>query len=136
MISVLCRWASGSLAVGLALSLAPASARSQEYTRFAVDSVVDSTFRFTLGGQRWVVPGQRGIAVDPRRRDALIARFRVLRVVRDTATALVTGQTARISTDLAALIERPQIPFYRRGLFWAGTIAGASVGAIIGARAH
>lgn len=111
-------------------------ARGQQYSRFAVDSVVDSTFRFTLGGQRWVLPGQRGIAVDPRRRDALIARFRVLRVVSDTATALVTGQTARISTDLAALIERPQAPFYRNALFWAGTIMGATIGAIIGARGH
>ncbi|MBA3558537.1 MAG: hypothetical protein H0W30_08065, partial [Gemmatimonadaceae bacterium] len=70
--------------------------------RFQVAGVGDSTFTFLLGKMRWVREGQRGLAVDPRRNDGLVARFRVLRVTEGEATALVTGKTMELSREHVA----------------------------------
>src|SRR5918912_4157792 len=97
--------------------------------RFPITAVGDSTFSFDVARNPWVKKGLRGIAVDPQRRDALVARFKVLSVDRGTATALVTGQTTRLSTDHAVLIEREPPPFYHRSSFWLGVLLGGAVGA-------
>lgn len=98
--------------------------------RFVVSEVGDSTLSFPLGRYVWVEKGMRGIAVDPRQRDVLVARFEVISVTPSTATALVTGQTMRVTTDHVVLIDRPPIPFYRRRTFWAGTILGIATGVV------
>jgi hypothetical protein len=107
----------------------PAGARAQAgYARFDVASVSDSTFTFTTVGASWVARGQVGLAVDPSHADELIARFRVASVARDTATAIVTGQTARLTTSHVALLAQPKPPFYRQRWFWIGALAGGVIG--------
>ncbi|HEU4640950.1 MAG TPA: hypothetical protein VFS44_00755 [Gemmatimonadaceae bacterium] len=123
-----------SIVAALLLALAgarPARAQESAY-RFEIAKVGDSTFTFTCPAAThgWVKPGMVGIAVDPERRDALVARFRILRVRDGNATALVTGATTRVSDRHVALLERPAPPFYRRGSFWLGTVLGAAVGAL------
>jgi uncharacterized membrane protein YoaK (UPF0700 family) len=72
--------------------------------------------------------GAAGTAIDPRRRDELVARFRVLGVREGSATALVTGQTTAITTDHVATMEEPRRPWYRHRTFWSGLILGAALG--------
>ncbi|HEU4628691.1 MAG TPA: hypothetical protein VFS08_03070 [Gemmatimonadaceae bacterium] len=119
------------LAIVTAL-LAAAPAAAQTHTqRFLIDSVGDSTFVFRIGADDdWVRRGSSGIAVDPRRRDALVARFRVLSVGDRQATALVTGQTTFVTTDHVALLEEPPRSFFRQGAFWAGAFLGGVLGAL------
>jgi hypothetical protein len=108
--------------------------------RFEIAAVGDSTLVLAAPSATWVRPGKRGIAVDPRRRDVLVARFEVLRRSADSVTALVTGQTQRITTDHVALLERPadtvivreSVVVRRRGTFWIGALTGAVVGAAAG----
>ncbi len=114
-----------------AVSAAPAEAQ-QRTARFFVDSVADSTFVFRVGDASWIRPGQSGIAVDPRQRDALVARFRVVEVTRERATALVTGQTTFLTGDHVVLVEEPRLPFWRRSLFWKGSLVGLVIGAAAG----
>lgn len=109
---------------------APASSAQQGAYRFGITSSGDSTFAFPLARNDWVKKGMRGIAVDPARHDALIARFVVTRVASDSAVALVTGQTTRVTTDLVALLERPAKPWYLRPTFWLGGVFGAIVGIV------
>jgi hypothetical protein len=119
--------------LGAALaSAAPLTAQEQPPHRFEIEVTSDSTFAFVAGSQRWVKRGMRGIAVDPRRRDALVARFEVLSVEQGRASALVTGQTARLEQDYVALLQRPGMPWYKRSAFWAGTVLGAVLGAVLG----
>lgn len=99
--------------------------------RFEITRVADSTFDFAIVGQRWVRVGTVGIAVDPRRRDALVARFLVSRVEGDTAEAVVTGQTTRVTDAHVALLDRPRVGPARRPSFWAGFFGGAALGAAI-----
>ncbi len=115
----------------VAISAAPAEAQ-QRTARFFVDSVADSTFVFRVGNANWIRPGQSGIAVDPRQRDALVARFRVVEVTRDRATALVTGQTTFLTGDHVVLVEEPRRPFWRRDLFWKGSLVGLVLGVAAG----
>lgn len=111
-----------------------AGAQEQAAFRFEIEVTSDSTFTFTAGRNGWVKRGLRGIAVDPRRRDALVARFEVMSVEQGKASALVTGQTTGLETDHVALLQRPGIPWYQRSVFWAGTAIGAIIGAVIGSR--
>ena len=112
----------------LLLIAVPATARAQVGSaRFDIDSVGDSTVTFSVGNARWVRPGQTGLAVEPRRHDELIARLRVLRVANGTATAVITGQTGRVTEGEVALIRRPAPPFYTVGLFWVGAAVGAAI---------
>jgi len=98
--------------------------------RFVVDSVTDSTFVFRFGPRaEWLRAGATGIAVDPTQRDALVARFRIVSVGEQRATALVTGQTTLVRRDHVALVEEPEPRFYRSGGFWGGTVLGAIIGA-------
>lgn len=118
------------------LPLASRPARAQDVAtavRFEIAETGDSTFSFFVGGNRWVQRGQRGMTVDPRRRDVLVARFVVLRVASGRATALVTGATSPVSDQHIALLDRPTQPWYRRSEFWWGAILGAAVGLGAGA---
>jgi hypothetical protein len=111
------------------LAAAPSVAGAQETrTRFDIDSVGDSTFTFGVGRAHWVHRGQRGLAVDAKQGDALIARFRVLRVEQGVATAVVTGQTARVQSGEVALLKQPGTPFYVEPYFWAALAAGGLIG--------
>ena len=74
--------------------------------------------------------GARGIAVDPTDHDAMVARFQVVRVDSGKATAIITGQTTRVTTDHVALIERPTVPWFKQGAFWIGAALGALVGVV------
>jgi hypothetical protein len=104
----------------------PAAAR-----RFEILRVSDSTFDFVVQGAKWVRAGANGIAVDPRRRDALVARFVVQRLTGDTAVALVTGQTTSVSDAHVALLALPRPRAMRRPSFWAGFVGGGMLGAAI-----
>ena len=104
----------------------------QSAVRFEIAQAGDSTFSFAVGRNDWIARGRRGIAVDPRRRDALVARFVVVGVDSGRATALVTGQTTRVTTDHVALLIRPPVRWFRQEHFWAGAVTGALAGLLIG----
>jgi len=97
--------------------------------RFEVVAVDDTTFTILIGGDRWVRRGTIGVAVDPRRRDALVARFRVLSRVGDSALVLVTGQTTRVEPTHVALIREPVAGPLRQEVFWTGIVLGFAAGA-------
>ena len=117
----------------LSLALPSAGAAQDASVRFEITGVGDSTFTLAIGRDTWVRRGQHGIAVDPTHRDALVARFTVIRVDarNGQATALVTGQTTRIGTNHVALLMRPSSPWYRKPVFWIGTAVGAVLGVVL-----
>jgi len=116
------------LGLGLVAGTANAQFRG---VRFEITQVGDTTFRFSRGTAGWVKSGAKGDAVDPRRRDILVARFRVIRVDSGLVTALITGQTTRLATEHIAVMAEPPKPWYRGITFWAGTVFGIVVGALI-----
>ena len=94
----------------LALACAPLRVRAQETAyRFEITMVGDSTVSLSTEKHEWVHEGLKGIAVDPMRHDALVARFVILHVdlPHKRALAVVTGQTTRLTTAHVALIDRP-----------------------------
>lgn len=113
-------------------ALATRAGAQETAARFEIVAVQDSTFKFTLGRQQWVAPALSGIAVDPMRRDALVARFRVLSVRGDTAVALITGETTRVTDQHVALINVPRAKWWKTASFWRGTILGAVAGLAAG----
>jgi hypothetical protein len=119
------------LALG-ALAFGARGARAQgameRAVRFDLTVVDDSTFTFDVERRGWIKPGARGITVDPRRRDVLVARFRVLEVANGTAVALVTGQTTRLTDEHVAVLRAPPRKWYRTRDFWVGAAAGALAG--------
>lgn len=119
------------LAAALSAAAGSDAAAQKRTARFYVDSVTDSTLVFRLGGTSdWLRPGVSGIAVDPRQRDALVARFRVISVGEERAVALVTGQTTFVTVDHVALVDEPPRRFWRESTFWVGTLLGGVVGAV------
>ena len=118
------------LALLLSAALAAPAQAQLRTARFYVDSVTDSTLVFRLGKVDWLKPGTAGIAVDPTRRDALVARFRVISVGEERAVALVTGQTTFVTLDHVALVDEPKRRFWRDSTFWVGTLLGGVVGAV------
>jgi hypothetical protein len=115
------------------LTALPRAALTQESAyRFQITSAGDSLFSFSTERHSWIHAGLRGIAVDPARRDALVARFEVIRVDHGTATALITGQTTHVTDEHVALLERPPTPWYKRRSFWMGTLLGTAIGVVIG----
>lgn len=114
-----------TLALG---ALVPRAQAQERAVRFEIIETQDTTFSFSIGRYGWVAPGQKGIVVDPRRRDVLVARFEVLSVQDGLATALVTGQTTTLSTSHAALLDEPRRAFWRRGAFWGGLLLGIGLG--------
>ena len=106
-----------ALFAGLA---APRAVMAQDSAvRFEIRSVGDSTFTFAASQAPWVAKGQKGIAVDPRRRDGLVARFVVLGVDGGTANALILGQSQKVTTDHVVLLRPPQSHWYASKRFWA-----------------
>ncbi|GJG88544.1 hypothetical protein tb265_37250 [Gemmatimonadetes bacterium T265] len=96
--------------------------------RYEIVAVDDTTFTILIGAERWVRRGTTGIAVDPRRRDALVARFRVISRLGDSAVALVTGQTTRVEPTHVALMRAPVLGTLRQKAFWAGLFVGLAAG--------
>ncbi len=120
----------------VALVVAPRAAEAQRApARFEITAVTDSTLAFRAADARWLRPGVVGTAVDPRRRDQMVARFRVLTVADGVATALITGQTTDVSTDHVATVDEPEPRWYRRGTFWLGLLLGGVLGGVVGASA-
>lgn len=118
--------------LALFVAAAPAARAQESATRFEITSVGDSTFVVRLGEHSWVREGLRGIVVDPRRRDVLIARFRVSRTGNGEAVAFITGQTTLVETEHVALLTRPKTPWYRQRAFWAGLLLGGALGGVAG----
>ncbi len=100
----------------------------RDAARFEIDAVDDSTVRFRRLESRWLRPGMVAVAVDPRNRDALVARLRLVYVDSAKVTALVTGQVSRVTTSHFLLVARPQTRWFRDSHFWLGALAGAAVG--------
>ena len=124
-----------TLVMVLALGLtAGRSVAQSSGVRFEITQVGDTTFRFPRGNAGWVRVGATGIAVDPRRRDGLVARFEVTRVDSGLVTALITGLTTRIATEHIAVLAEPPKPWWKGITFWAGTVFGVVVGALIAGR--
>ena len=122
----------GAALVAATVALAAPVRAQESAVRFEISAVSDSTFEFQAGRYEWVSPGIRGIAVDPRRRDALVARFHVLKVTDGVATALITGETTHVTTLHVALLEEPRPRFSKRSLFWGGVALGAVIGFVAG----
>jgi hypothetical protein len=128
VLSTRCR----ACALGLALVLTVQPAEAQfRGVRFEITQVGDSTFRFPRGSAGWVRPKMTGYAVDPRRRDILVARYSVARVDSGLVTAVITGMTTRVTTDHIAVLTEPPKPWYKGITFWAGTVFGIVIGALI-----
>ena len=100
--------------------------------RFEIIEVGDTTIAFRRGIARWVRPGQVGIAVDPRRRDALVGRFRIVAIDSGVVSAVVTGATTRLETEHVAVLVQPPRPWFRVPLFWGTLAVGFALGAVAG----
>lgn len=125
-------------ALGLAscaLLFAPWDGHAQQRppARFFISMVGDTTFTFLVPSDPWVKPGMEGLAIDPARRDSLVARFRVTHVEWGEALAVITGQTTTVVPGHVAMLRMPHPPWYRRSHFWWGLLAGAGVGAGVAA---
>lgn len=116
----------GVLAGAMGAVSAPVAAQ-QRIVRFEITAVGDSTLSFMIGEMRWVRPGQVGTAIDPAKRDELVARFRIVAIQDGAAMALVTGQTTAVSTDHVATLEEPKRRWYRNKGFWSGLFLGAAM---------
>ena len=123
-----------ALGVAALLTVGAVSVQAQaNETRFQVTSVGDSTLNFSVAGHSWVAAGQKGIVVDPRRQDVLVARMTILSVNAGTVTAVITGQTTAVDTTHVAVLERPTVRIYKRTDFWIGLLIGAAGGLAAGA---
>jgi hypothetical protein len=122
------------MALALAAGVtAPRMVRAQDSAvRFEIRTVGDSTFTFAATQAPWVARGQKGIAVDPRRRDGLVARFVVLGVDDGVANALILGQSQKVTTDHVVLLRPPQSRWYASKRFWTGALGGAVAGFVAG----
>lgn len=117
----------GALAFVAIAAVSSAQAQATE-ARFQVTSVGDSTVSFPIGKNVWVAVGKKGIIVDPRRQDVLIARIAVLSVRGGTAQAVITGQTTAVEPGYVAVLERPETRFFSTRDFWLGALLGAVLG--------
>ena len=108
----------------------PRGTRAQDRdVRFAITHVSDTTVTFQAGKMTWIVRSPRAIVVDPRRRDALVAQLKVLSIgANGEATALVTAQAGRITTDHVVIGTEPRSRWYKSPLMWMGTALGLLVG--------
>jgi hypothetical protein len=121
------------LVLGLVLEPRPAAAQFRG-VRFEITQVGDTTFRFSRGTASWVRDKATGMVVDPRSRDTYVARFTVARVDSGLVTAVITGQRSRVATEHVAVMAEPPKPWYKGITFWAGTVFGVVVGALIAGR--
>jgi len=120
------------VAVLFGVSAAPAHAQLKG-VRFEIVAVGDTTLGFREGTEHWIKRGLLGIAVDPKKRDVLVARLRVLTVDRTGyVTALVTGQTTAVTTDHVVLLQEAAPAWFRRRSFWGGLVVGTALGVVAG----
>lgn len=118
-------------AIGTLALFAPAAASAQQrVVRFEITAVSDTSLTFRIGTEKWVAPGQPGSAVDPRKRDQLVARLRVAWVQDGVATAMVTGQTTAVSIDHVVTMAAPNRRWYKSTPFWAGLLLGGAAGVV------
>ena len=111
-------------------AVAPAPPRiPRDAARFEIESVDDSTATFRSFEATWLKPGMAINAVDPARRDALVARLRIIRADSGRVTALVTGQETRVTTEHFVLAVKPRTKWYRERKFWWGFAGGSIAGA-------
>ncbi|WP_411282376.1 hypothetical protein [Gemmatimonas sp.] len=101
----------------------------RDAARFEIDAVDDSTATFRVFESRWLRAGLSAYVVDPAHRDALVARLTIFRRDSTTATALVTSQVTRVTTEHFLLVPPPPTPWWRVKRFWIGTVVGGVVGA-------
>ena len=121
------------LALCAAVLVVPAAVRAQDSAiRLEIRSVGDSVFSFNSSPVSWIARGQQGIVVDPRRRDVLVARFRVLSVEAGVGNALILGQTQPVSTEHVALLREPRPHWFSSKSFWFGLAAGVVGGVLVG----
>ena len=116
--------------LGVVLGAGKAEAQSRGI-RFEITQVTDTTLRFPRGRATWIKPKMTGIAVDPRRRDILVARFEVLRIDSGLVTAAINGMTTRVATEHIAVMSEPPKPWYKTRTFWGGTVFGFVLGALV-----
>lgn len=100
----------------------------RDVPRFEIDSVTDSTAIFRVQEARWLRRGMTGYAVDPRQRDALVARVKIMASDTTTAIAQVTSQVSLVKRDHVLLILAPERPWWRRRTFWVGLGTGLVIG--------
>ena len=119
-----------ALSVATLAFVAPFRLAAQDRdVRFEITAVGDTTVTFRAGRLTWVVRSPRAIVVDPRRRDAAIARLRVLSVSSaGEAVAVVTGQTGRITTDHFVIAQEPPTRWYKSLGLWVGLTLGLVAG--------
>jgi hypothetical protein len=117
----------------LVLLIAPVAGAQEQLARFRITSVGDTTLAFSTGTSKWIKRGVQGTAVDPRRRDTLVARFQVIGVNEGLATAVITGQTTAVSTEHIVLLLPPRESWIRSRTFWLGLLLGTAVGVGAGA---
>ena len=101
---------------------------ARDAARFEIDAVDDSTARFRPLESRWLRVGMSAIVVDPKNRDALVARVRIMSADSLVVTALVIGQVGRVTTDHFLLVMRPKTRWWRDRRFWFGALAGGALG--------
>ena len=121
------------VAVLVALPAVSSSAQVRG-TRFELTAVGDSTVSFPIGTAQWVHHGLTGVVVNPRQRDALVARFRIIDIDAGVATALITGQTTRLLMEHVAILEEPRKRFFKTLGFWGGVVIGFVIGVVAGAQ--
>lgn len=121
---LLCACASTSVATPQPIARIPRDA-----ARFEIDSVTDSTAIFRVQESTWIRAGMAGYAVDPRQRDALVARVRISGIDGDgRAVASVTSQVALVKRDHVLLLVEPERRWWRQRSFWSGMGTGALLG--------
>lgn len=129
------RIAGALLVIAGACMTLPAHAQSRA-VRFEITAIGDSTIEFRTSTSKWIRPGQLGVAVDPRRRDVLIARFRVELVKEGSALAVITGQTTAVTLEHVAVLDEPRRSAYASPAFWIGIAVGGALGFIGGMAAR
>ena len=100
----------------------------RDAARFEIEVVDDSTAVIRVEEARWVRRGLAAYAVDPQRRDALVARLSVIALDSTTARLLVTSQVTRVTTEHFLLVPRPATPWWRSRVVWTSMVAGALAG--------
>jgi hypothetical protein len=95
--------------------------------RFAVVELTDSTVRFDASDARWLRPGMIGYAVDPSKKDALVASLSLMGTGGREYKALITGQREPVDSTHIVVFLRPDTPWWRTKHYWGGFVIGVVV---------
>lgn len=99
--------------------------------RFEIEFVDDSTAVIQLEEAGWVRRGLVAYAVDPQRRDALVARLTVLSRDSTSARLLIASQVTRVTTEHFILLPKPATPWWRSRSVWTSLLSGLAAGALL-----